>query len=323
MGEKQSKKPKTSVAEIVTDRLIKKIEEEGKVFWDKPFIEPCMNWYSEVEYSGINKFLLQGGEYITPNQLKKYNEANKTNYWFDKGTPSEIVVYTEMRTKELTEKEKEALEEGKLMTRAKIIERDGVLYKAGYIRKYYVVYNIKYIKDKEGNYLPTKLGRDIEEVYEDVEEVVANYTKRSKVKVEEGVIEGKAFYVDDRVNVPSRKYFKSDESFYRTLFHELAHSTGEAYRLDRQCFKKYHDEIEERGREELVAEVCSVLLATECGFKNGGLEENSLNYVKNWVSWMKGHPEEVVIGLYEAEKAKKYILEGLVESDEKLSDTKI
>ena len=51
----------------------------------------------------------------------------------------------------------------------------------------------------------------------------------------------------DTVYLPEMKHFNSSESFYRVLFHELAHSTG-VERLNRECFKKYHNKIEERSQ---------------------------------------------------------------------------
>ena len=57
---------------------------------------------------------------------------------------------------------------------------------------------------------------------------------------------------EEKIVVPLKRQFKDGESFYATLFHEMAHSTGHKSRLDRlkpAIFGSY-----DYGREELVAE---------------------------------------------------------------------
>ena len=99
----------SKVAEIVTDRLIRKINEKKRLPWQQPYVQPCINWYSKTEYRGINRMLLMGGEYITVNQLKKLNEDKGTNFWFDKGTPSEIVVFYSPVEKKLDDEKAEEI----------------------------------------------------------------------------------------------------------------------------------------------------------------------------------------------------------------------
>lgn len=313
---------KKSVADIVVERLIDKIENEGRLPWHKPFVAPCMNWYSKTEYRGINKVLLAGGEYITPNQLKKYNEANDTNFWFEKGTPYEIVVFYSKTEKKLSDKEVEDIRVNGIPSKlvGKIFEdSNGNLVRRSWLLRYYRVYNICYIKDKEGNKLPPKIGNGVVEVYSDAESVISNYCNASGVNVSYDGRDG-AYYSerDDSVHLPLKSNFDNTEAYYRVLFHELTHSTGVSKRLARQCFEKYHSGKEERGREELIAEMGGLLLASECGFREDTfLANNSLNYVQGWVSWMKGNPQEVLTGMLQAEKAKNYILSGgVLDTDE-------
>lgn len=317
---------KRTVADIVVEKLIDKIEKEGKLPWQKPFISPCMNWYSKTEYRGINKILLDGGEYITPNQLKKYNEANATNYWFEKGTPYEIVVFYTKTDKKLSDDEVATIKEKGIPSSliGKIVEdEEGNVCKRNWILKYYRVYNISYIKDKEGNKLPSKLGVTVVEKHTDADKIVSKYCKASGV----GLCDnggGKAYYTekDDNVHLPLMSYFKNTEAYYRVLFHELIHSTGVNSRLARQCFEKYSKDLETRGREELIAEMGGLLLASEAGFREDTeLAENSLVYAKDWVSWMKGNPQEVLTGMLQAEKAKDYILSGCVIDNDMTSGT--
>ncbi|MNV43448.1 hypothetical protein D3C71_1351610 [compost metagenome] len=84
--------------------------------------------------------------------------------------------------------------------------------------------------------------------------------------------------------------------------------------MARSCFEKYHEGDNSRSREELIAEVGALLLASEAGLRSSGsdksdfLEENSITYVANWCDWMKDNKNELVLGVFQAEKAKKYIM---------------
>lgn len=305
---------KRSVADIVVEKLINKIENEGVLPWHKPFIAPCMNWYSKTEYRGINKVLLDGGEYITPNQLKKYNETHKTNYWFEKGTPYEIVVFYSKTEKQLTDKQVEDIKAngvpdkwvGKIYT-----DVDGSLVKRSWLLRYYRVYNIEHIKDKDGNKLPPKLGKTVVEQHTNSEDIVNKYIGSTGVSIHNDSTGAYYTHLGDEVHLPKPNYFDSVEAYYRVLFHELIHSTGTNWRLNRACFEEYHTSNKIRGKEELIAEMGGLLLASEAGFREDTqLADNSLNYVQGWVSWMKGNPTEVLNGMLQAEKAKNFILSG-------------
>lgn len=315
---------KKSVAEIVVERLIEKIDADGGVLpWHKPFQGNCMNWFTRKEYKGVNKILLGGGEYMTPTQITNYNKANNETYWFEKGTPWDIVVFYSVTEKKITAQQAQD-EIAKGFGRNIKQKEDGSFVKESWVLRYFRVYNIGYIKNKEGKGLEPHIGNSIEEINEDAEKVVDEYLERSGVKVNEG-FEGSAYYRDsvDAVFLPKRTSFDDTEAFYRVLFHELIHSTGVSKRLNRQCFAEYHEGRKERSKEELIAEVGGLLLASECGFREDTKwADNSVNYVAGWCSWMKNNPNEVMQGMMNAEKAKEYILSGLV-NDKELAEKTI
>ncbi|MGQ2936632.1 MAG: ArdC-like ssDNA-binding domain-containing protein, partial [Sphingopyxis sp.] len=58
---------------------------------------------------------------------------------------------------------------------------------------------------------------------------------------------------EDRVYMPDREAFDSDEDFISTLGHEIVHSTGSAQRLARETLRDYFKDRTIRAREELVA----------------------------------------------------------------------
>lgn len=304
---------KVSVQDIVIDRIIKQIQEEKRLPWQKPFKGACMNWFSEREYTGINKILLKGGEYITVNQLKQYNAKNKTNFWFEKGTPWEIVVFYSKTDKIISQGELEAIKKKNPDWSRYVKKTEKGWVRTRWVLKYYRVYNILHMKDKEGNTLEPKIGKTIHESHTPAEEIIDLYTKGTGVKVTHDVT-GKAYYteMDDAVHLSIPEYFEDSEAYYRVMFHELTHSTGVKSRLARQCFETYHAGDTSRSKEELVAEVGSLLLASEAGFTNEDSKwaENSMSYIQSWCDWMKDNKAQVINGVIAAEKAKNFILSG-------------
>ena len=249
----------SKVASIIVDRLIEKIKSEGRMLWQRPYVSPCMNCFSKHEYRGINKFLLAGGEYISPNQLKKYNEKNNVNFWFKSGTPYDIAVFYSVTEKELTSEQVQKYNEGKLGYKVK--KKEDKLVRVNFILKYHRIYNIMHIKDKDGNKLQPRLGNDMIDEITPVDVLVDNYCSISGVGIlEDGGADCYYLHKDDSIHTPRKEYFKSTEQYYRTLFHELIHSTGVPERLARSCYIDYHKR-RQNVPEELVAEIGSLLLA--------------------------------------------------------------
>lgn len=98
---------------------------------------------------------------------------------------------------------------------------------------------------------------------------------------------------NDSVNMPEREYFESEEFYYSTLFHELAHSTGHASRLARQSLID-NKSINADGdtahavyaEEELVAEMSASFLNAHAGIMENELP-NSAAYLQSWIQVLK------------------------------------
>ncbi len=299
---------KNTVAQIIVDRLIAKIKADKRLPWQKPFVSSSMNWFSKTEYRGVNRLLLDGGEYITPNQLKQHNEKTKSNFWFKAGTPYDIVVFYSVKDYPATPEEVARVKKG-----AKgYVWIDGVLYRRVWILRYYRVYNIEHISTPSGEKLIPRMGNTIVEKFTPADDIANKYLKVSGVRLHHDGA-GNCYYTvrDDSVHMSSLGSFHSTEGYYRVLFHELVHSTGVEKRLHRSCFTDYRERAE-RSREELIAEIGGLLLASEAGFREDTkLGENSDSYIVSWISWMKESVNEVVNGMLAAEKAKTYILNGV------------
>lgn len=85
-------------------------------------------------------------------------------------------------------------------------------------------------------------------------------------------------YSKDRVKLPLREQFKSDEAWIQSLSHELIHSTGAAYRQNRSETQESIENPVQRAKEEAIAEMASAML-----MKMFGLDydtKNSAAYIK-------------------------------------------
>lgn len=84
--------------------------------------------------------------------------------------------------------------------------------------------------------------------------------------------------------IPEIEQFRSGESFYSNLFHEMAHSTGAEKHLNR--LKPSSFGSAEYAREELVAELTAAMVAQYYGMDKH-IKEDSAAYLKSWLQSLK------------------------------------
>ena len=108
----------------------------------------------------------------------------------------------------------------------------------------------------------------------------------------------------NEIIVPEKRQFKSGESFYGTLFHEMIHSTGIKGVLDRIEPTAFGSE--EYAREELVAELGSALVAQRYGMAKY-VKEDSCPYLKGWIDKLKETPQFLKTTLVDVKKASSMI----------------
>lgn len=115
-----------------------------------------------------------------------------------------------------------------------------------------------------------------------------------------------AFYSisKNEITVPEKVQFKSGESFYGTLFHEMGHSTGAEDVLGR--FKPTTFGSKEYSDEELVAELCGALTAQRYGMTKH-IKEDSCPYLKSWLDNLKESPQYIKTVLMDVKKASSMI----------------
>ena len=105
----------------------------------------------------------------------------------------------------------------------------------------------------------------------------------------------------DRIDVPPKERFTDQSAYYITLLHEMIHSTGSEERLDRSGGAA-STRLDERAREELVAELGAATLATLTGLE-ATVREDNLRFLKTWSSAIADNPDIIYQAVADASRA--------------------
>jgi len=281
------------VYQIVTDRIIKLLE-SGTAPWKKAWkaSDLPMNLTTKIPYKGVNTWLLLSCGMPSPYWLTwKQTMALKGTVKKDEAKNFQVVVFWKQ------------LKYDKKSTDNEIEERTFPML------RYYRVYNLSQVElpaDVMKKLVPEKEVRLTNKI-EDCEAIVKNYKDCPEIKYGGD----RAYYacLFDRIQMPLHEDFDSDEEFYSTMFHEMAHSTGAEKRLNR--FKATDSHIfgsDRYSKEELIAEMTSSFLCAEAGIENQVIE-NSVAYIASWMKAIKeGDKNFVISAASRAQRAADYIL---------------
>jgi antirestriction protein ArdC len=141
------------------------------------------------------------------------------------------------------------------------------------------------------------------------EQVVTGYKKSENAPRFDAEGWDVACYVpaSDSIRVPALEQFDSSAHYYSTLFHECAHSTGHASRLNRDgvtdaaMFGSHT-----YAREELVAEMTAAILCGEVGLLDDTVEMSAA-YLKHWRDIIANDNRLIVKAAGEAQRAADLI----------------
>ncbi|MEI7429603.1 MAG: zincin-like metallopeptidase domain-containing protein [Betaproteobacteria bacterium] len=98
----------------------------------------------------------------------------------------------------------------------------------------------------------------------------------------------------DTIRMPDSGAFVSSDDFHSTLLHEAAHATGAKKRLDRFGLFNRLSSAEARAREELSAEIASMLLGSSLGVAQSQYHEaNHHAYIGSWIQALKSDKNEI------------------------------
>jgi antirestriction protein ArdC len=111
----------------------------------------------------------------------------------------------------------------------------------------------------------------------------------------------------DTVGMPQKETFDSAETYYATIFHELAHSTGHPSRVGRDGIENVNSFASESySKEELIAEMSSAFLCGVSGISPVTLT-NSASYLQSWISRLRGDSRLLVSAPSAAQRGADYI----------------
>jgi len=312
---KNSKKTRVDVYQLVTDRVIKGLNEKG-LSWFKSWTDKYGNHLSPInnatgkEYRGINIFLLNSqavfhgydsNEWVSFKQaqdkggnVKKGEKSTETIYW--------IITYKYIPT-------------GKFYRNKKALEKDGLKENDKGIQKFFSpkiwkVFNIAQCDGIEPIRNPEPMEvKTHNEIIKYAETVYDNYTNKPTLKFGGN----QAYYRPSihHVQMPKMDSFLSSDDYYHVLYHELIHSTGNENCLNRKTL------VESQGfgsknysKEELVAEIGAEFLSSIIGLTPKSDEKNSQAYINGWIKQLTDHPKMILQASQQSTKAVEYILTG-------------
>jgi antirestriction protein ArdC len=284
---------KLDVYQIVADRIIELLE-QGTIPWKQPWKEAGipMNVISRRPYRGINLWLLltlgyEQNLFLTWDQLKKIGGSVK------QGEHGHIVIY--WKTKKKEESQNVEVSEGETKDKKKEAP----------LLRYYKVFNVSQCRDLTENLTETSPAKTFNSIQE-CESIIYTMPNCPAIKHKDQ----KAFYhlLYDYINMPKKESFKSMETYYATLFHELVHSTGSEKRLNRASANDMAEFGSEfYSLEELIAELGSAFLCFHTGISPLTIDDSAA-YINGWLSKLKNDKKFIVQASGMAQKAADFIM---------------
>jgi len=266
----------------IKDLLVMSRFEDSPVPWQSQWVViPKRNYDTNRQYNGVNRWLLAGIpelSFITQQSIEKRNLKLK------KDASSYIVVA--WIPPQLKKDEKSLTK----------VEQDEIMQK----RRPFMVNHLVYMS-KDVEELPEKTYEEDKnnKRFENIESFIDSLKKKGLEIVEGGNTPSVS---GDIVKIPRIEQYNCSEEYYRDLFHEIAHWTGQSKRLDRKGTDQ--TEGKEYEREEMVAEMAAGYI---CQYFDIKITENSVAYIDHWVRQIDSDPYLLVSSGQRAEKVLKYL----------------
>ncbi|WP_158238655.1 ArdC family protein [Roseateles chitinivorans] len=290
----------------VASRLIEALEHQLTP-WQQPWKSHAsmrpMNPTTGQPYRGINRVLLglQGGmtsDGLVDNRWMTFQQAMSRGWGVHKGAKGTLIIKAiGLPTKEV---EDPSLEEDRPTTDRK-----------PFMLKHYFVFNGSQIEGLPP--LQAAPTPSVVEVAERADAVLTALREKTRLRITHGG--DRAFYVPshDIIHLPHQGQFNSVYDYYATALHEAAHATMHEKRLNRRhaLGERFGDEA--YAMEELRAEMCSAILASEAGLcTSPEAVQAHLNdhaaYLQSWIARIKDQPMAAVSAAKEAEAMATYLL---------------
>jgi antirestriction protein ArdC len=286
------------IYELITARFIEQLK-KGTVPWQKPWMG-VQNIVSKKPYRGINALILGGSEFQSPYWLT-FKQAHDLGGKVRKGEKSTPVIYYKLFEKRD--------DRGNM-----ILGSNGRPTRIPFIRWS----NAFNLDQSEGIEPPAQTI---------VQNPMQPLEKAAKIVDDAKIcpIYHTGFAAvyspgEDVIRMPAQKTFRSPESYYQTLFHEMTHSTGHASRLDREGVTLPIKFGSERySKEELIAELGASFLSNEAGILNQVQFDNSAAYLGSWIEKFQNDPKMIFTASSQAQRSTDFLLG--IEQRESLGET--
>jgi len=295
---------KINLYEKINNQVLEGLKKQG-LNWFKPWkagkCNQPMNFATGKFYRGFNIFMLnfemiqKGYEF---NQWMTYKQAQSKGGQVKTGSKSTDVYFYKVSFQNM--------ETGDYIDQP---EGDMLNYRKTFALRYYKVFNIAQVEGIE------PIQEEVQDTPENepieiAEKVTGDYLKKESIKFTQ--IGDSAHYQPkaDLVNMPVLESFQDSDSYYKVLFHELAHSTGHKTRLNRKGitdFQKFGDT--NYAKEELIAEISAMYLSGLYGLEPSDSVTNSQAYIQGWCRYLKDKAQECVNAMQQATKVVEFIQE--------------
>ena len=314
-----TKKAKFDVTEKVKQALLEGLQKEG-LQWFRPWKSgdnAPINHFSGRAYRGINRFFLDAvmrERGYESNEWGTLNSIVKSGFRVKK---DEMTKYSEVYNWKMSYCVFKPKGSGKWYSKLEeCIKKEKCEQKdvfTNFTLFYFRVYNIAQV---EGDIKPRRVPTEEVEVtpIESAEKVIRDYKKANKKLKIKDVNQDRAYYSpsEDKIVMPLKKQFKNVDNYYKTLFHEMIHSTGHESRLKREGIVDFtYFGADRYAYEELIAESGAMMLSglsgicTDCGDD----ESNSQAYINGWVKRVKMEDSKAIVSaLTKSAKAVDYVL---------------
>ncbi|AEG50364.1 domain of unknown function DUF1738 [Sphingobium chlorophenolicum L-1] len=285
--------PRVNLYDEVTAQIIAELD-AGRFPWVQPWDSSAcggpglpMNARTARLYSGINVLLLWGaaiaGGYPSQRWLT-FRQAGEAGGAIRKGEKGVTLVYADRFTPEI---ERERARE------------TGENAKAVPFLKRFTVFNIAQCEGLREGLAAGSASRSAREIVPRADALIAATGADFRIGGD------KAFYSPsgDYVQVPPQTAFRDQINYYRTAFHELAHHSGAAHRLNRDLSGPFGSPS--YAREEMVAEISAAFLCATLGIAP---TVRHADYVGAWLEILREDNRAIFRAASQASRAADYIL---------------
>lgn len=284
---------KQDVYEKVTNTIIADLE-QGELTWLKPWSSGNMEGrivrplrHNGLPYSGINVLMLWSAAvergYASPFWMT-FKQAQEFGAHVRKGESGHLVVYANTITK--TEEGEDGQDEERKIP----------------FMKGYTVFNVEQI---EG--LPEHYAAKPEAVIDAAQRIdhAESFFAATGADIRHGGNSAHYSGGTDHVQMPAFEAFRSPESYYATLAHELTHWKKHPKRLDRDFGRKRCGD-EGYAKEELVAELGAAFLCADLALTPApGMDHAA--YIQSWLKVLKEDKRAIFSAAAHAQRAADFM----------------